>query len=755
MLELLRRIIQEVSAAQDLEEILSIIVSRVRAEINTQACSIFLLNKNQSELILMATDGLDPKAVKKISLPIDNSLGGLVAEQGEPLNLDDATKHPKFFPASMGEEPYRAYLGVPVKFRRKLLGVIAVQQHEARRYDEAEEAFLITIAVQLARLIEPYIETVDLLRKTPAEKTTTSLVFQGIPSVPGVGIGEGVIVYLPADLDAVIDREPEDVKEEIKYFKAALSGVRAETKILGKRLSANLPKAEKELFDAYLKILDSNSLGREVIKEIKKGHWAQSALKRIIKKYVQQFETMGSEYFRERASDLKDLGRRILARLQSEKQAEYEYPEKTILVGEEISASNLAEVPEGRLVGIVSARGSSNAHVAILARSLGVPTIMGASDLPVAQLEHVKLIVDGYFGHLYVSPKERMLKAFETLAKEESELDAELEPLRKLPAQTQDGHQIKMYVNIGLSIDVGKALTVGAEGVGLYRTELPFMIRDRFPSSEEQRIVYRQLLNTFTPRPVTMRVLDIGGDKKLPYFPIEESNPALGWRGIRLLLDHPEIFLSQLRAMLKASAGLNNLQIMFPMISDMAQIDKALELLNKVYQEIVDEGLKITKPKVGVMIEVPSAIYQIKALARKVDFLSVGSNDLTQYLLAVDRNNEQVANLYDSLHPAMLHALLEIVDGAHQENKPISLCGEMAGDPAAVILLLGMGFDGLSMSAVHLLRMRWLVRSFTFKRAKKLLEEVLTMENARQIRSHMEQVLDEAGLGGLIRAGRH
>ena len=754
MLKLLRNIIQEASSAQDLEEALGVVVSRVRAEIHTQACSIFLVNQDQSALVLMATDGLDPKVVKKASLPMDKSLGGLVATLGEPINLDDATKHPKFFQTSMGEEPYRAYLGVPIKFRRKLLGIITVQQHEARRYDEAEEAFLMTIAVQLARLIEPHIETSDILRKTSMQETETSLVLQGIPSVPGVGIGEGVVVYLPADLDAVIDRKPKNKDAEIKSFQSALENVRSEIKILGERLAANLPKTERELFDAYVKILDDNSLGQEVIKEIKQGHWAQSALTRVIKKYTQQFEVMGSEYFRERASDIKDLARRILADLQAEKQSEYDYPGKTILVGEEISASNLAEVPEGRLVGMISAKGSSNAHVAILARSLGIPTVMGVSDLPVAQLENKKIIVDGYFGHVYIAPKERMLKAFATLAKEESELDAELEPLRDLPSETQDGHQIKTYVNIGLSTDVGKALTVGAAGVGLYRTEMPFMIRERFPSSEEQRIVYRQLLSTFAPRPVTMRALDIGGDKKLSYFPVEELNPDLGWRGIRLLLDHPEIFICQMRAMLKASEGLNNLQIMFPMINDITQLDEVLELLNKVFQDLVDEGIKLTKPKVGVMIEVPSAIYQIHILARKVDFLSVGSNDLTQYLLAVDRNNEQVASLYDSLHPAVLHALLQIVEGAHEENKPISLCGEMAGDPAAAILLLGMGFDILSMSAVHLLRMRWLIRSFTFKRAKKILSEVLTMESARQIRSHVEQILDEAGLGGLIRAGR-
>jgi phosphotransferase system, enzyme I, PtsP len=756
MLKLLRNIIQEVHAAQDFEEALNIIVKRVRKAIDTQSCSILLVNKDGSELVLMATDGLgSSEAVKKIRIPMGKGLVSVVAKRGEPLNIDDATKHPDFFKIpTLGKEPYRAFLGVPIKYRRKLLGVLIVQQHEIRRYDEAEEAFLITIAVRLSRLLKPYAEEAGILLKAKKSTEQKAFTLQGTPGAVGVGIGQGMVVYLPADLNAVPNRKAENIDEEIAHFTDALTAVREATKILGERLAPNLPKEEQVLFDAYLKILDSNSLGDEVNEEIRKGHWAQGALKRVIKKHVREFEVMENEYFRERAADLKDLGRRVLAHLQSEEKEEHEYPEQTILVGEEISASNLAEVPEGQLAGIVSARGSSNSHVAILARSLGVPTVMGVEDLPVVQLDKKQVVVDGYFGRVYVSPQPRLLKAFQTLAKEESELDADLEALRDLPAETQDGHRINMYVNAGLMVDIGKALTAGAEGVGLYRTEIPFMIRDRFPSSEEQRVIYRQLLSTFSPRAVVMRILDIGGDKPLSYFPINEKNPFLGWRGIRMLLDHPEIFSNQLRSMLRASEGLDNLRIMFPMVSNVSQVDESLELLSKAYREVTDEGLNIVMPKVGVMIEVPSAVYQTKALARKVDFLSVGSNDLTQYLLAVDRNNEQVSDLYDSLHPAVLRALIQVVEEAHQAGKKVSLCGEMAGDPAAVILLLGIGFDSLSMHATNLLRMKWVVRQVKLSRAKKLLKEVLNMENARQIRNHMEQVLDELGLGGLIRAGK-
>jgi len=297
-------------------------------------------------------------------------------------------------------------------------------------------------------------------------------------------------------------------------------------------------------------------------------------------------------------------------------------------------------------------------------------------------------------------------------------------------------------------------LAAGADGVGLYRTEFPFLMRDRFPSGEEQRIIYRQLLASFAPRPVILRTLDIGGDKPLPYFPIKEDNPFLGWRGIRITLDHPEIFLSQTRAMMRASDGLNNLRIMLPMITDVTEVDEAMRLLRKAYTEVRDEGFDIEMPQIGVMIEVPSAVYQARALSKRVDFLSVGSNDLTQYLLAVDRNNPRVASLYDALHPSVLRALIQVVENGHQEGKHVSICGEMAGDPAAVMLLIAIGFDSLSMNAAAIGRVRWIIRHITKKKAAELLHEVLNMESSVMIRCHMELALEKAGLGNLIRVGR-
>ena len=379
---------------------------------------------------------------------------------------------------------------------------------------------------------------------------------------------------------------------------------------------------------------------------------------------------------------------------------------------------------------------------------------MGVEGLALSCIEDKQVIVDGYSGQIYIAPRRSIRREFEQLVQEERRLDSELEELRDLPAETPEGDRIDMLVNTGLAADMSRALNVGAQGIGLYRTEVTFMMRDRFPSEEEQRVVYRQLLKAFVNRPVSIRTLDIGGDKALPYFPMEETNPFLGWRGIRVTLDHPEVFLVQLRAMLRANIDLENLQIMLPMITNVSEIDGAMELLHQAQAELVEEGHEVIMPPIGAMIEVPSAVYQIRDIAQKVDFLSVGSNDLIQYLLAVDRNNAHVAGLYDSLHPAVLRALVDIVDGAHDEETAVSVCGEMAGDPVSVILLLAMGFDGLSMSASRLPRAKWVVRKMTMSQAKALLAEVLQMDDPVEIRCHIESALDDAGLGGLIRAGR-
>jgi phosphotransferase system enzyme I (PtsP) len=421
-------------------------------------------------------------------------------------------------------------------------------------------------------------------------------------------------------------------------------------------------------------------------------------------------------------------------------------------MGEEISAARIADVPVGQLAGIVCTHGSVVSHTAILARALGIPAVMGLGALSIGNLEGSEMVVDGYQGRVIIQPSRAVRAEFQRLVKSAKKLSVELEALRHLPAETADGARIALYANTGLLSDIAPSLESGAEGIGLYRTEFAFMVRQSFPSEEEQYQAYRAFLEAFAPQPVTMRTLDIGGDKTLSYFPIEEENTFMGWRGIRLMLDHPEIFLTQLRAMLRANAGMGNLRILLPMISRYKEVDEAYALLECAYRDLQEEEQPAAMPLLGAMLEVPAALYQIENLARRVDFFSIGTNDLTQYLLAVDRSNAHVAGLYDTLHPAVLKVVYEGVQQAHCCAKPISVCGEIAGDPLGVILLLGMGVDALSMAAPSIPRVKWVIRAFTQSHAQELLKQVLSMEDSAEIRQFLRRTLEEVGLGALTQS---
>ena len=347
---------------------------------------------------------------------------------------------------------------------------------------------------------------------------------------------------------------------------------------------------------------------------------------------------------------------------------------------------------------------------------------------------------------MFSHPTQELLEQFRGIIEEERATSQELEHLVDKPAVTPDGWQVALRVNTSLLADVARATRRGAEGVGLYRTEVSFMMTDRFPSENQQYEFYREHLATFAPHPVTMRTLDVGGDKPLPYFPMKEDNPFLGWRGVRMTLDHPEIFLVQLRAMMRASSGLNNLRIMLPMISNLSEIDAARYFVRQAHDELVEEGVELEMPLVGAMIEVPAAVYQIDDIAQRVDFLSVGSNDLTQYLLAVDRNNANVVELYHAFHPAVLKALKSIVKAGQAADIPVSICGELAGDPRGAILLLAMGYNELSMAAVNLLRVKAAIRKVPLATAQDILNQVMKIDCAEMVESTLNYLLLDSGI---------
>lgn len=751
MLNTLRKIVQEVNAAKDLKAALGIIVQRVKESMGSQVCSVYLLDPESNRFVLMATDGLNKRSIGKVSMAPNEGLVGLVGSREEPLNLEDAASHPRYrYFAETGEERYASFLGAPIIHHRRVMGVLVVQQKERRQFDEGEEAFLVTMSAQLAGVIAHAEATGSIRGLGKQGKGIQEAKFVGVAGSPGAAVGSAVVVLPPADLDVVPDKSVDDIAAEMELFGKALEWVREDMQELSAKLAKQLRKEERALFDVYLMMLEDAALGGEVRAIIKTGQWAQGALRQVVNAHVARFELMDDAYLRERASDVRDLGRRLLAYLQEERKQQLTYPENTILVAEELSPAMLGEVPAGKLVGLVSVQGSGNSHVAILARAMGIPTVMGAVDLPYSKVDGIAMIVDGYHGEVFTNPSAELCKQYRAVVEEERQLVKGLDALRSLPCETLDGHRVPLWVNTGLLADVTRAQERGAEGVGLYRTEVPFMINERFPSEKEQMQNYRGQLAAFHPLPVTMRTLDIGGDKALPYFPIKEENPFLGWRGIRITLDHPEIFLVQVRAMLKASEGMNNLRILLPMISGLQELEESLHLIHRAWGEVRDEGVDIPMPPVGVMIEIPAAVYQVRELARQVDFLSVGSNDLTQYLLAVDRNNPRVADLYDFLHPAVLHALKLVVDGAHAEGKPVSICGEMAGDPAAAVILMAMGFDSLSMNATNLPKVKWLLRQLSLSKAQELLAQLLRMDSPQVIHSSLHLALRNLGLGRVI-----
>jgi phosphotransferase system enzyme I (PtsP) len=751
MLNTLRKIVQEVNAAKDLKAALGIIVQRVREAMGSQVCSVYLLDPETNRFVLMATEGLNKKAIGKVSMAPNEGLVGLVGTREEPLNLEHASEHPRYrYFAETGEERYASFLGSPIIHHRRVMGVLVVQQKEQRKFDEGEEAFLVTMSAQLAGVIAHAEATGSIRGLGRQGKGIQEAKFVGVPGSPGAAVGTAVVVLPPADLDVVPDKTVDDIAAELELFNNALEGVRADMRALSAKMATQLRPEERALFDVYLMMLEDAALGNEVVKIIRTGQWAQGALRQVVGEHINRFELMDDAYLRERASDVKDLGRRLLAYLQQARQQTLVYPDNCILVSEELSPAMLGEVPEGKLVGLVSVLGSGNSHVAIFARAMGIPTVMGAVDLPYSKIDGIQLIVDGYHGEVFTNPSEVLRKQYADVVEEERQLTQGLATLSNLPCETLDGHRMPLWVNTGLLADVKRAQERGAEGVGLYRTEVPFMIKERFPSEKEQLAIYREQLAAFHPLPVTMRSLDIGGDKALSYFPIKEENPFLGWRGIRVTLDHPEIFLVQTRAMLKASEGLDNLRILLPMISGTQELEESLHLIHRAWGEVRDEGVDIPMPPIGVMIEIPAAVYQTRELARQVDFLSVGSNDLTQYLLAVDRNNPRVADLYDFLHPAVLQALCKVVEGAHAEGKPVSICGEMAGDPSAAVLLMAMGFDSLSMNATNLPKVKWLLRQISLGKAKELLAQVMSIDSPQVVHSTLQLALRNLGLGRMI-----
>ncbi|HBY0061269.1 phosphocarrier protein kinase/phosphorylase [Klebsiella pneumoniae] len=748
MLTRLREIVEKVASAPRLNEALDILVTDVCQAMETEVCSVYLADNDRRCYYLMATRGLKKPRGRTVALAFDEGLVGLVGRLAEPINLADAQKHPsfKYIPA-VKEDRFRAFLGVPIIQRRQLLGVLVVQQRELRQFDESEESFLVTLATQMAAILSQ-----SQLNALFGQYRQTRI--RALPASSGVAIAEGWMdVSLPL-MEQVYEASTLDTASERERLTGALEEAANEFRRYSKRYAAGAQKETAAIFDLYSHLLSDARLRRELFAEVDKGAVAEWAVKKIIEKFAEQFAALSDGYLKERAGDLRTLGQRLLFHLDDSIQGPNTWPARIILVADELSATTLAEVPQDRLAGVVVRDGAANSHAAIMVRALGIPTVMGA-DIQPSLLHGHTLIVDGYRGELLVDPEPVLLQEYQRLISEENELSRLAEDDLQRASELKSGERVKVMLNAGLSPEHEEKLGSFVDGIGLYRTEIPFMLQSGFPSEEEQVAQYQGMLQMFNSKPVTLRTLDIGADKQLPYMPISEENPCLGWRGIRITLDQPEIFLIQVRAMLRANAATSNLSILLPMVTSLEEVDEARRLIDRASREVEEMiGYAIPRPRLGVMLEVPSMVFMLPQLASRIDFISVGTNDLTQYLLAVDRNNTRVASMYDSLHPAVLRALAMIAHDAERFGIDLRLCGEMAGDPMCVTILIGLGYRHLSMNGRSVARVKYLLRRIDIEEAQELSRRSLDAQMTAEVRHQVAAFMERRGLGGLIRGGR-
>lgn len=625
--------------------------------------------------------------------------------------------------------------------------MLVVQQKSPRLFSEMEVSFLVTLAAQLAVLVA-HAQTQGHWRLSKKQQAIT-----GVAASSGVAIGEFWWDDTQPDLSEVLPASALDPDFEQERIALAVESALADFRRMRKKLDGDINKEALAIFDLFTHLLNDPMLRKDLKAQIQKGDRADWALRQVVESYSNRFARMSDVYLRERAQDIRELGQRLLFFLLNTETNQPKIDKPVILVVRELTASVLAALPKDKLLAVVSLEGAANSHAAILSRALGIPAVMGVS-INLRDLNGKKGIVDGYSGKLFISPSKTILNEYRALANEERELSRMVNEAIREPACTLDGARIELLLNAGLSADTSIAVNQGVDGVGLYRTEISFLLQHRFPSEEEQTQQYRHVLNTYPHQRVVMRTLDIGGDKPLPYLPIEEDNPFLGWRGIRFTLDHPDIFIIQLRAMLRASAESGNLSILLPMISGAKELDDALKFIYQAYQEVSQQDPRVVMPQIGIMLEVPSMLYLLPLIADKIDFVSVGTNDLTQYLLAVDRNNARVADVYESMHPAVVMALKQIQQTCAIHQIPVCVCGELAGDPIGALLLIGLGYTTLSMNTSNVAKVKYLVRHSELAELTQLAEQALTQPYGREIYNMMLAYIEKHGFAGFVRAGK-
>jgi phosphotransferase system, enzyme I, PtsP len=781
-LRLLEELTVLLGRSTDAGDALEGLVRMVAGAFDSEVCSLYSYDPETSLLSLAATHGLPARSIGRVTMSKSEGLVGLVVEQQAPVVVDDALAHPrfKFFPET-GEEKYHSFLGVPVGEGAATRGVLVVQSRRRRRFGAEDVSLARSVAGQVRAFMinahlserlqrqeeerERYrremqkavqrLETLETARSRSERKTkdTGTVMMSGSGASPGIGIGRAHRLEPPANLADIEIVAGCGITEENARFEKALAEAVREVEEARVRMRELVPEVGGAIFEALRMMIEDTSFSARVRDEIEKGVAAEGALKIVVRDYVQRFESMTDDYLRERAADVREAGQRILGAMLGVASGLPEVRDDAVLIADELSVTDLASVDHDKLCGIVSSTGGVTSHAIILAKSLGIPTVVGADGILDAIREGEDIVVDGNSGTVYLRPGPDVVGEYKRLDTEYREFQRGLEHLRDLPAETLDGHRINLLTNLGLIGEIDLIETYGAEGVGLYRTEFPFLSWRDFPNEGEQLSLYRRVFKRMRGRPLTIRTLDLGADKHPLFGPqFRERNPFLGLRSIRLSLESQDFFCEQIRAILRAAEG-TPVRILFPMITNVEEMRRVREIYADCLSDLEAEGLEDAPiVELGAMIEVPAAVLRAPQLMREVDFVSIGTNDLIQYTLAVDRDNLRVAAMYEPLHPAVLQSIRLTVDAAHEAGRRIGMCGEMAGNPLCTLVLIGMGLDELSMGARSVPVIKQIIRSTRYDDAVRISNDVLRCDTIEEVKGVVFAALRERGLIELVDA---
>jgi len=695
LLKRLRELMQEPLEPQErLDRIVRDIASNMVAEV----CSLYVLRAD-SVLELYATEGLNPNAVHLSQLRLGQGLVGTIAASARPLNLSNAQEHPAFaYLPETGEEIYSSFLGVPVLRAGRTLGVLVVQNKTKRHYRDDEVEALETTAMVIAEMIA----TGDLARLTrPGLELDLRrpVSFTGLSFNDGVGLGH-VVLHEPRIV--VTNLFNEDSEEEVRRLDHSLGSLRLSIDDMLERRDVAFEGEHREVLEAYRMFANDRGWVRRLEEAIRNGLTAEAAVEKVQSDMRARMLHMTDPYLRERMSDFDDLANRLLRQLMGRgpEDVAASLPKDAIIVARSMGAAELLDYPRDKLRGLVLEDGAATSHVVIVARAMGIP-VAGQMKGAVSMAENGDaIIVDGEEGTIHLRPQPDLEAAYAEKVRFRARRQETYRELRKKPSLTKDGIAVDLLMNAGLAVDLPQLAESGAAGIGLFRTELQFMVASTFPRAEAQERLYRDVLDAARDKPVTFRTIDIGGDKVLPYFKgaIQEENPALGWRAIRLTLDRPGLLRTQIRALLKACGG-RELKLMLPMVTELGEIAQAREIIDREVRHLSRFAHHLpTSLKLGAMLEVPSLLFQLDELMKAVDFVSVGSNDLFQFVMAVDRGNTQLADRFDNLSTPFLRVLKMIADAGVRNHTPVTLCGELAGKPISAMALIGLGFRSISMS---------------------------------------------------------